>query len=107
MRRNGIWGTVCDDRWDYYDASVVCRQLGYTGTGHESFGFAYFGQGSGPIFMDEVSCFGSETSLDQCIFGGWNYHDCSHFEDAGVRCMAGKFQKYLVYLSQVRSQFSL
>ena len=30
---NAVWSSVCHYRWDYKDAFVVCRQLGYPATG--------------------------------------------------------------------------
>lgn len=82
---NGEWGTVCDDLWDENEAAVVCRQLGL-GDAVESLTEAFYGEGSGRIWMDNVLCEGSEAALSDCTFNGWGIQNCGHMEDAGVRC---------------------
>ncbi|KAM8924063.1 neurotrypsin-like [Pelodytes ibericus] len=93
---DGKWGTICDDHWDDKDAEVICRQLGFSGK-PKALVWAHYGQGSGPILLDEVECLGSESSLDSCKKNEWGHHNCDHIEDAGVFC--DPFQDGLVRLS--------
>lgn len=82
---NNVWGTVCDDIWNTNNAQVVCRMLGYKKSAIATTS-AYFGQGNGQIWMDDVNCIGNETMLTDCQFLGFGIHNCVHAEDAGVIC---------------------
>ncbi|XP_067092741.1 neurotrypsin isoform X1 [Osmerus mordax] len=82
---NGQWGSVCDDGWNDINAAVVCRQLGFIGVS-KARSMAYFGEGRGPIHLDNVRCSGAEMSLGECPAEGQDAHDCRHSEDAGVIC---------------------
>jgi len=80
------WGTVCDDLWNTDEATVVCRQLGFSTIGAVARTQAYFGAGTGQILLDNVQCSGSEGRLIDCTFV--TMHNCNHGEDAGVTCAA-------------------
>ncbi|XP_061170601.1 neurotrypsin-like [Saccostrea echinata] len=81
---NGVSGTICDDNWDDLDASVVCRMLGFRSG--ESASQAAFGQGTGPVYLSDVTCTGDEDSLLDCDHSGWSVNNCTHEDDAGVIC---------------------
>ncbi|XP_070779296.1 galectin-3-binding protein B [Enoplosus armatus] len=81
----GKWGTVCDDGWDMAEAQVVCRQLQFPGAKSVVIGKDY-GEATGPIWLDDMNCKGTENKLFSCVFKSWGVTDCSHKEDVGVSC---------------------
>ena len=52
----------------------------------ETHGRAYFGEGQGDIYIENVQCNGNESHLEECPSSDVGDHDCSHSEDAGVSC---------------------
>ncbi|EHB15166.1 Scavenger receptor cysteine-rich type 1 protein M130 [Heterocephalus glaber] len=85
VHHEGFWGTICDDSWGLGDAHVVCRQLG-CGVAIDAAGSAHFGEGTGPVWLDEINYNGKEAHIWQCHSHGWGQHNCRHKEDAGVIC---------------------
>ena len=77
---------MCGDYFHIRGANVVCRELGYRGA-TRYYTYAYFGQGSGPIWLAYLYCTGYEPSLHYCHHDDiGNIHYCNHYDDAGVVC---------------------
>ena len=46
---------------------------------------AQFGAGNEDIWLDDVSCIGTENSIFKCKIL-LDYHDCDHNQDLGIQC---------------------
>lgn len=84
---NGSWGTVCDDGWNIKNSHVACRQLGYLNA-VASYRLDYSDYGTGKIWLDDVRCDSTESSLFSCKHNGWGIHDCGHYEDVVILCQS-------------------
>ena len=98
------------NRWNSQDANILCRQLGHQDLGElfqciysvviccqihftllagsvvfTNIGFS-FGEGTGPVFLADLWCSGSETNLLECPHTVFVGTYCTHSRDVGVRC---------------------
>ena len=109
---NNAWGTICRTAFGIPDAQVACYELGgFHREGKAKFSVKYYtiismiilcgceyytgavvlsavpGSGSGPIFLDQLNCNGTEGTLLECVaFTGLGLSTCDHSQDVGVRC---------------------
>ena len=62
-----------------------------------------FANGKGQIWLDRVSCLGTETRLVDCPANPMGNNNCGHVQDAGVSCTLGRSCRsqsgvYIAYL---------
>ena len=69
---------------------IAVENFQYTGITNSS-----FGEGLGPILLDNVNCLGMESTILECQYDTRTY-DCSHYQDAGIECLPCKLG--IIYL---------
>ena len=72
-----------------FECMHLCNVLCFPNSGLVAYSGGTYGQGIGPINLDDVACSGTETTLVACSYDR-NTADCTHADDAGVRCHSRK-----------------
>ena len=78
---------------DYHQLSLNTHYICSSGygifvarDGGESYIEARYGEGSGQVILDDVTCTGNESSLAECDHREPFTSNCEHDEDVSVRC---------------------
>ena len=59
---------------------------------------AYYGAGSGSIYLDDVICSGSESTILQCSHSLVGRHSCDHGDDVSVNCSDSGIEHYDIFV---------
>ena len=84
---NNTWGTYCN-LTSHREAEVLCKMLGYPSGFHDKYSVPM--SSSSTVWLSDVSCMGTETSIAYCEHGGWGQIDECNAE-AVVACKS-KFE---------------
>ena len=74
----------------------ICVAKDSTSSGAEALTTGFTG-GAGQIWLSNVRCRGTETTLASCPHSGFGIHNCVHSEDAGIRCQPNLSMCQLFY----------
>ena len=93
---NRAWGSICDSGFGKEEAEVICTQLAsqmkyrILQNMSQPLSGAAFGEGRGPIFLEQLDCHGDESVLigeaGCSALSPLGFHLCTHHQDAGVIC---------------------
>uniref|UniRef100_A0A674JDI8 SRCR domain-containing protein n=1 Tax=Terrapene triunguis TaxID=2587831 RepID=A0A674JDI8_9SAUR len=83
---NGTWGSVCYNQMSGVTPAIVCKQLN-CGDGGQMARDLEYGAGSGPTWLDHVTCSEQHSSLWQCPSEPWNPKSC---DNRKLRVMGGE-----------------
>ena len=68
------------------DSFLICKYIFKTSRFPYAVGDAFFGEGNGRVWLDEVNCNGTETDIYECESRGWGETNCGHSKDVSVFC---------------------
>ena len=64
LEKNGQWGAICSNGWNYENTKVACRQRGFLGVTR----YYFNPSSSGFVWIRSVRCSGNEDSLWRCRY---------------------------------------